>query len=198
MKWGHFINSLVVEQVDYAHWRVKSHPLKFKDRRGNLHIVHVGFITDFATIPPLDFIAGLVLCFSVPFSIFFAWFHQLDYLLATSAIDAVAFFVVLTSHQFNDNELLDGPAALHDDGFRRPRYGNWLTQIKMKLYWDRLFFEAMMSVRHRTKPMRFSWFKRTFGRPDTIPLWVAVAIYIAVSTIGWIAWQMKKENYLCR
>ncbi|MEI8289575.1 MAG: hypothetical protein WCH99_08875 [Verrucomicrobiota bacterium] len=194
MKWGRFITSLITEQVDYAHWRVRTHALKFLDRRGDLHVVHVGFITDFATIPPLDFIAGLVLCFSVPFSIFFAWFHQLNYLLATGAVDLAGFFVVLTAHQFNDNELLDAPATIHDEGYRRKRYGNWLTQLRMKLYWDRLFFEAMMSVRAMSKPPKLSWWKRTFGRPDTIPLWVAVSNYIAVSTIGWIAWLMKKEK----
>ena len=197
MKYGHFITSLRCGQLDYAHWRL-THALKFQDRRGDIHVVHNGFVSDFATIPPLDFIAGLVLCLCVPLYVGCAWLHCVAPMLWLSPVVLAGFFVVLNAHWFNENELLDAPAVLHDDGYRKPRLGSWTSQVKMKFYWDGLLLEAMLSVRRNNLPRPLKWWQvgkwlvRTFGRPDTIPLWVAWSVYIAVSVFGWIPWADKK------
>lgn len=193
MKTSHFITSLRCEQADYAHWKL-TQPLKYQDGRGDIHVVHKGFISDFATIPPLDFIAGLALCLLTPFYCGFAWLHWVAPMLWLSPVVLAGFFVVLNAHWFNDNELLDAPAVLHDDGYRKPRLGSWTSRVKMKLYWDRLLLEAMLSVRRNNMPRPLKWWQvgkrlvRTFGRPDTIPLWVAWSVYLAVSVFGWFAY----------
>lgn len=199
-KHGHFLTPLSVQQVDYTHWKMLE-PLKFQDRKGLIHTVHTGFITDFATIPALDLIGCIFLSFTIPPLLCMVWMHFVLGLWILGPLVALASIIVFFSHQFNDNELIDKCGAVHDMGYRVERRGNILDQLKMKLYYDRLLLETMLSVRCDTKPSSskkkfnlLTFLKKMFGRPTTIPLWVAYTIYANVVIFGWFPWLRKKNT----
>jgi len=173
---GHFLTQLEVTPLDDGiHWRLDE-PLKFRDKRGDIHCVHKGFVTDFATIPPLAFIAGLFLSFLVPFDVGCAWTHWLRPLLWAAPLTLFALFVVLVSDSFNCDDSgaskLNAPATLHDDGYKRARLGRKWSDVRMKLYWDRLLREACLA--------------------NGVSPWIAWTVWGAVATFGWLCWHGKK------
>ena len=157
-----FLTHLVVSPLDDGiNWRLGK-PLMFLDRRGDLHIVPTGFKTDFASVPPLAFIGGLVLCFSVTVLCIGCWFHILQLVLWMSLLTAFAVWVVIVSDKFNCDDSgssrLDAPATVHDNGYRRLHLGSLLSQIQMKQYWDMILYEAMVANKVDPFTARTVWF----------------------------------------
>lgn len=150
---------------DGVNWRLTA-PLKFLDPRGDLHVAHRGFETDFASIPPLAFIAGCVSLVSLPIVIYAAWFHLFGTLMVMAAIVAFAIFVEMVAESFTDDERLDAPAVIHDEGYRRTRLGK--SQWVMKFYWDRLLYEAM--------------------RANGISFTKSATVWLMLTLFGWVAW----------
>lgn len=144
---AHFITSLTCSPLDDGiHWRLTK-PLKFVDSHGELHVVPTSFVSDFASVPPLSFIAGLVLCFTVPLLVGSAWMHWLTPLLWSGVLTAAAVWVAIVADKFNCDDSgaskLDAPSVIHDNGYHREHLGHWLSQIRMKQYWDGIMYQAM-------------------------------------------------------
>ena len=164
---SHFITPLKVTPLaDGKNWQVVE-TLKYEDKRGDIHVVPAGFVTDFASIPNIARIGG---------SVMFIGF-------ILSHITSLAFLLVLLglwlvwiADNFNCDDKLDAPATLHDNGYKRPRFGkvSWV----MKFYWDALFYEAM--------------------KVNGVHFWKRFTIWFAVASCGWMAWhtdgQFKGEN----
>jgi len=145
----HFLTSLDVTPLDDGiHWRLNK-MLKFVDKKGELHVVHRGFLTDFASVPPLAFIAGLVLAIASPVAIGAAWLHCVSVLGWASAVIAFAVWVCVVADKFNCDDTgaskLDAPAVIHDNGYGRPHLGGLWTKIRMKQYWDGVLYQAMLA-----------------------------------------------------
>lgn len=156
---------------DGKNWRIDS-DLKFLDQRGDLHKVPAGFVTDFASIPDLDrlglwiAVVGLIFCAGHGFVL-----NELD--LIGIPLLLTGLFIVWICPTLNRDDQLDAPATLHDEGYRRPRYGRsaWL----MKFYWDWLLFQAMRANRE--------------------PLWKCWLIWFNVAAFGWIAWYQDSHRH---
>lgn len=142
---------------DGKNWRVAG-DLKFQDANGFIHVVHAGFVTDFASIPSLARIGAAVMLFN-------------GALLAMGLNSGLApflagFVICWIADSLNCDPLLDAPATLHDDGYRRQRLGQ--TSWTLKFYWDWILFSAM--------------------RANGEPLWKCWLIYLNVAVFGWFAW----------
>ena len=114
---------------DGINWRL-SHELRYQDSDGQIYEVPAGFVTDFASIPPLARIAGWVLLVSIPAAHFFPWCYT---------VVAFALWVVMIADEFNSDDQLDAPATLHDYGYRV-----WRGK---KLHWDGVLYRAMKATR---------------------------------------------------
>jgi Protein of unknown function (DUF1353) len=125
MKPGFLTLISVTPLSDGVNWRLE-HDLVYKDSDGKILTVPAGFITDFASIPPLARIAGYILTATIPL----AYFYPVFYIPV-----AVAVGVALISDSLNGDDLLDAPATVHDYGYRVLR-GN-------KIQWDGVFYRAM-------------------------------------------------------
>lgn len=158
---------------DGKNWRL-NRDLRFVDPRGDEHLVHAGFVTDFASIPSLSRIGALLillgagLIWASPFAWGMAnamrainWMH-----LAGAVICFLGIGIVWVSDDLNGDDQLDAPATLHDDGYRRPRHG--AASWSLKFYWDWLLFCAM--------------------RLNREPLWKCWLIWFNVAVFGWVAW----------
>ncbi|MEI8288790.1 MAG: DUF1353 domain-containing protein [Verrucomicrobiota bacterium] len=155
---AHFVTDLVATPLrDGKNWRLV-HDLKFRDQVGNLHIVHAGFTTDFASIPSLSRIGAFLMLLG----------FALDRLVSDWGVILLllGFVICWLADDLNGDDLLDGPATLHDEGYRRPRLGN--TAWTMKFYWDWILFTAM--------------------RANSEPLWKCWLIWFNVAAFGWVAW----------
>jgi hypothetical protein len=158
---------------DGISWRLNRH-LKFEDDNGDLHVVHRSFVTDFASIPDLSKIASLTLLGCLPIALYASWTHFVCLLAWICALIVCGLFIGLVAYHFNHNDLLDAPAVLHDDGYRRPRLGHWPSTWRMKLYWDWVFLSAM--------------------KANGVSPFVRWSCYIAVSLFGWHAWRRKHSR----
>jgi Protein of unknown function (DUF1353) len=147
-------------------------PLKFLDQNGDLHVVPAGFVTDFASIPPLAYIAGVVMCFTVPALLWTAWFHLLNWMLLFNGITAFAIWVCIIAWHFNSNDKLDAPATIHDNGYRRRHLGSLGSQIRMKQYWDGILYQAM--------------------RANGVDLFTANTVWFMLLLFGWFAYFRKR------
>jgi hypothetical protein len=146
---------------DGKNWRVRS-DLRFQDANGFIHVVHAGFVTDFASIPSLARIgASLMLLGGAWFPLFAFRFLLLGLVLA-----GIGFVICWVADSLNCDPLLGAPATLHDDGYRRQRLGQ--TSWTLKFYWDWILFSAM--------------------RANGEPLWKCWLIYLNVAVFGWLAW----------
>lgn len=152
-----FLTDLEVTPLpDGRNWRVVR-DLKFVDQMGNVHVVHAGFVTDFASIPSLSKIgAGLMLIGAALFQVSAFCFP----------LFALGFLIAWIADDLNCDDALDGPATIHDEGYRRPRLGS--TSWTMKFYWDWIFFVAM--------------------RVKGVELWKCWLIWFNVAAFGWWAW----------
>jgi hypothetical protein len=110
-------------------------PLKFVDDDGVLYTVPVGFITDFASIPPLTRIGGYITLGGL---VLLDITHGWPLTILAHVVLATGLFVVLISDQLNCDDQIDAPATLHDYGYRVAR-GN-------KLKWDALLFSALTAA----------------------------------------------------
>ena len=165
---------------DGRNWRLNS-DLRFADAAGDLHVVHEGFVTDFASIPSLSRIGALLVMLGaglIWISPAIPWFTggvtAINWInVISAALIFVGLAVVWVSDDLNGDDQLDGPATLHDEGYRRPRYGrnSWL----MKFYWDWLLFSAM--------------------RCNGEPLWKCWLIWGNVAVFGWGAWYQDGQKY---
>ena len=189
---GRFITPLEVTPLpDGVFWRVV-HDLKFVDRRGDLHVVHAGFLTDFASIPPLAFISACLLSVILPLLCVSAWMHWVAALEALGVITGFALFVLFIANSMNDDDRLDGPATLHDNGYNRPRLGK--SSWKLKFYWDRLLREALLVTLISPPPEhgggKFIHALRCLKTDlaNAYNLWKAWTIWFNVAAFGWIAW----------
>jgi hypothetical protein len=113
---------------DGVNWRV-TRDLVFNDSNGAHIVVPTGFVTDFASIPPLARIAGYVLTVAIPVA---------HYRPAAWAVVAFGLFVVLISDYLNGDTQLNAPGALHDYGYRVAR--------GRKLVWDFILYRAMTAT----------------------------------------------------
>lgn len=147
----------VTPLADGKNWRVVS-DLKFEDANGFIHCVHAGFVTDFASIPSLARIgSGLMIAGIVTLP----WIGC----IAIAAIMA-GLVICWIADDLNCDPLLDAPATLHDEGYRRPHLGQ--TSWTLKFYWDWILFSAM--------------------RANGEPLWKCWLIWCNVAAFGWVAW----------
>ena len=144
---------------DGVRWRLNA-PLDYVDPQGQTIRAPAGFTTDFATIPNLSFLAGLLLgvCFLVgdlcpaSFNVVFP-------------LGVFAWVIVLIAEQFLHEGTWDCPAALHD----------YLYATRCRTYWQSnwILFKAMGT--------------RSCSSGLT-PMWKRVLIYGAVTVGGWWAW----------
>lgn len=173
-----FITKLEVTPLpDGINWRL-AHDLKFIDARGDLHKVPAGFVTDFASIPDLDRVGVVVASIgatvlAVGSNLYGAGgkLHWLD--LAGILLFIAGFAIIWICPDLNRDDQLDAPATLHDEGYRRPRYGRgaWL----LKFYWDWILFQAMRANRE--------------------PLWKCWLIWFNVAAFGWLAWYQDGRSH---
>lgn len=163
-----FLTDLEVTPLaDGQNWRL-TRRLEFFDARGEFHVVPKGFVTDFASIPPLGRIGYVMLMFGLAVFGLGLFVHQSEVLSWLGfVLWMLGSAVIWLACDFDDDERLDGPAVLHDDGYRRPRLGR--RPWKMKLYWDRILFQAM--------------------RANGVPYWKAWLVWFNVAVFGWLAWQ---------
>lgn len=161
-----FLNELEVTPLsDGEHWRLE-HGLNYLDARGELHCVPAGFVTDFASIPSLaklgltGLILGLLVMVCGALDQTYGWFNF------GFGMFALGCLVIWLSDDFEDDDRLDAPATLHDNGYRRPRLG--AKPWRMKFYWDWILFQAM--------------------RVNGIELWKCCIVWLAVAGFGWWAW----------
>ena len=153
-----FITPLEVTPLsDGVNWRLV-HDIKFIDLRGELHVVHAGFVTDFASIPSLARLGAVVMLVAAAL-LSVCW-------PAAVVLLALGFGIAWLDPLLNGDDRLDGPAVLHDDGYRRARLGS--TSWMLKFYWDWILFQAM--------------------RANNEPMWKCWLIWFNVAAFGWVAW----------
>ena len=158
-----FITSLKVTPLpDGVRWRLDS-PLKYLDDSGALITVPTGFVTDFASIPPLATIGGIVELLGA-LAFFIAFGQSWDWILAPAGIVvALAWFVVMIADGMEHEGTYDEAAALHD----------WLYATRCRSFqrsnW--ILFRAMIAK----------------GAGHTV-IWKRVIIWLAVAVFGFIAW----------
>jgi len=160
-----FLTPLVATPLpDGKNWRVH-HELQFRDPAGNLHVVHAGFITDFASIPSLARIGAGIMLAGFALSVF--GFCHCSFVMA-----GLGFAIAWLADDLNGDDRIDAPATLHDNGYRRARLGRsaWL----MKFYWDWILFTAL--------------------RANGEPLWKCWLIWFNVAAFGWFAWYADGAN----
>ena len=164
-----FITPLEVTPLqDGVNWRLV-HDVKFIDMRGELHVVHAGFVTDFASIPSLARLGAVIMLIGYALYTLFAVLDGTPgYLVRITSLFlvGVGFLIAWLDPLLNGDDRLDGPAVLHDDGYRRARLGS--TSWMLKFYWDWILFQAM--------------------RANGEPLWKCWLIWFNVAAFGWMAW----------
>lgn len=152
-----FLTPIKVEYYKLNLWKLAD-VLKFRDSRGDVHVVPAGFVTDFASIPSLARIGAVVMLLAV---ILLPWLG-----LLAACLFMTGFLIAWLDPLLNGDDKLDGPASVHDNGYKRRRLGN--TSWVLKFYWDWVLFDAMRAVKE--------------------PLWKCVLIWFNVSVFGWVAW----------
>jgi hypothetical protein len=153
-----FLTNLAVTPLpDGKNWRLV-YDLKFEDANGFIHCVPAGFVTDFASIPSLSRMGGVLMLVAVALLPFCGWPAWL--------LLALGFGIAWLADDLNGDDQLDAPAVLHDNGYRRARLGN--TSWLLKFYWDWILFAAM--------------------RASGEPLWKCWLIWFNVAAFGWFAW----------
>lgn len=162
----HFVTKLHCHPLpDGNFWRLDA-PLKFMDSRGDLHLAPKGFRTDFASIPPLSTIAGIISAI-VLILCGVSIYYRINWLmLVCMVLTAIVHAVIIISESLTCDDQLDAPAVIHDDGYSRPRLGR--SSWRMKFYWDNLLLEAMCATKR--------------------PLWKRQLIYWNVTFFGWGTW----------
>ena len=167
---AHFVTDLVATPLrDGKNWRLV-HDLKFRDQMGNLHVIHAGFVTDFASIPSLARIGAFLMLLG--FALDLSGFGRDRFIsLVGVVLLALGFVICWLADDLNGDDLLDGPATLHDEGYRRKRLGK--TAWTMKFYWDWILFTAM--------------------RANGEPLWKCWLIWFNVAAFGWVAWFKERQ-----
>ena len=155
-----FTSRLDVDEIQWGKlWRLTD-LLDYVDLRGQTIRVPAGFKTNFASIPNLSMIAGLVvgLCFLIGELFPFAF-------NVVFPIGVFAWVVVLIAEQFLHDGNWDAAAALHD----------FIYQTRCRTFWQAnwILFKAMGS---RSCPTGFT------------PMWKRVLIFGGVSVGGWWAW----------
>jgi hypothetical protein len=153
-----FLTKLLVTPWSDGNQWVVCDELKFLDMNGNVHVVHSGFVTDFASIPSLARLGATVMLLATALLPWAGW--------SALALLALGFVIAWLDPVLNGDELLDAPAVLHDEGYRRKRLGN--TSWLLKFYWDWILFQAM--------------------RANGCPLWKCWLIWFNVAAFGWFAW----------
>lgn len=111
--------------ADGQNW-ILTESLKYEDSDGRLLTVPVGFKTDFASIPPLSTIGGLIIALGLVMR-HFVW--------VSAILTLVGLVPVLLCNTLEKDDMLDAPATVHDWGYRVIR--------GRKSYWDRVFWRAM-------------------------------------------------------
>jgi len=122
-----FITELDVSpRPDGVNWVLK-HPLRYIDPDGNYITIPAGFVTDFASIPPLSTIAGWVHFVALLGFLFVSqWFMLLM---------AFAWWVIMLADSFEHEGTWDHASALHD----------WLFATRLRSFTESnwLLFKAM-------------------------------------------------------
>jgi len=156
--------------ADDVNWRL-TRDLRFIDERGDLHVVHAGFVTDFASIPDLDRLGVVIAVIGWVLCVFHGWPSAWRDALGLMLL-AFGIFMIWICPDLNRDDQLDAPAVLHDEGYGRARYGK--GALLMKFYWDWLLFLAM--------------------RANKEPLWKCWLIWANVAAFGWFAWYSKGKR----
>lgn len=161
-----FIKPLVVTPLeDGKNWDLTD-SLMYMDSRGSIHHVQKGFRTDFASIPSISKLGGGIslvgwLCLLLSF-----WYLPHVLRVVGSVLMLLGISLDWIADSFNNNDRLDAPATLHDNGYRRKRLGN--TSWVLKFYWDWLLYDAL--------------------RTNKVPFWLRSLIWLNVTLFGWHAW----------
>lgn len=142
-----FLDFICVQpQADGTNWLL-ARTLEYRDGQGTIRTTPAGFVTDFASIPPLSTLAGIVLCLVLPLFGWGCWKHLLWLIWACLPFLLFGLFVVLIAYSLNCDVRLDGPATQHDYGYRVKReqehYETAMWSVRGKLAADFLFLEAM-------------------------------------------------------
>ena len=156
-----FLTPLVATPLsDGKNWRLAK-ALRFEDTHGAVHCVPCGFVTDYASMPSLNKI-GAVMALG-GFGLSYAPSIYLDAM--AGILVALGAWLAWLTDDFMDDDRLDAPAVLHDNGYRRERLGR---RTCLKSYWDWLFLVALEA--------------NGVGVAKRYTIWLMVTLF------GWGAW----------
>lgn len=154
-----FLNQLVVSPLpDGRRWQLQCN-LFWRWRDGSQEVVPVGTVTDFASVPDLAWLFGVVA--GVAHGLGWAWLFW------------PALGVILMAHRLQDDERIDGPATFHDQDYKlrtKPRWlADWHLVVRMRvnrvarwkcfLYWINLRLFGWI-VWYRLGPKLKAWYER--------------------------------------
>lgn len=172
---AHFKTSLDCTPLENGiDWRLQADLILARamlDREGNaqleLVVAKKDFVTDFASIPPLAFVAGLVLNVLVPAIVAAAWLRWGLALYVLTPLVMFALFVCLVADFLTMDTRLDAGAVIHDWCYR--------TRCCSRSQADTLLWVGMSLTR--------------------VPLWKRVVVWGNVRLFGWAAWSADERKF---
>lgn len=159
-----FLDTLQCSPLDDGINWVLTAPITMQDELGDPSTnvtAPMGFITDFASIPPLAYIAGLVMIVLLPADLWAAWSHSLYWLGLLFCPNALAMFVILVADALGRDDRTDAGATIHDWCYR--------TRCCTRSHADTRLWNGMA----------------LYG----VPWWKRVLIWGNVRIFGFIAWR---------